>query len=306
MTIPTYQVCMLPLLRTVQDGNEWIMKDVTSRLCVEFGLSEDECEEMLPRGNARVIVNRVGWAKAYLKEAGLVASIRWGVIKLTDDGKSVLAENLDHIDMKYLERFPSFIEFLDRKKATSKKKSTTEVVVETTASTPDDLIVQAYDELRDALAEEVLQQVMAMSDKFFERLVVKLLVAMGYGGSIEDAGKAVGKSGDGGIDGIIKEDKLGLGVIVIQAKRWKSANSVSRPEIQSFAGSMEGYGANKGVFITTSTFSKPARDYVNQIQRKIVLVDGGELAGLMIDHGVGVSTVRTFDLKRLDMDLFQE
>ncbi len=306
MTIPTYQVCMLPLLRTVQDGNEWIMKDVTSRLCVEFGLSEDECEEMLPRGNARVIVNRVGWAKAYLKEAGLVASIRWGVIKLTDDGKSVLAENLDHIDMKYLERFPSFIEFLDRKKATSKKKSTTEVVVETTASTPDDLIVQAYDELRDALAEEVLQQVMAMSDKFFERLVVKLLVAMGYGGSIEDAGKAVGKSGDGGIDGVIKEDKLGLGVIVIQAKRWKSANSVSRPEIQSFAGSMEGYGANKGVFITTSTFSKPARDYVNQIQRKIVLVDGGELAGLMIDHGVGVSTVRTFDLKRLDMDLFQE
>lgn len=306
MTIPTYQVCMLPLLRTVQDGNEWIMKDVTSRLCVEFGLSEDEREEMLPRGNARVIVNRVGWAKAYLKEAGLVASIRWGVIKLTDDGKSVLAENLDHIDMKYLERFPSFIEFLDRKKATSKKKSTTGVVVETTASTPDDLIVQAYDELRDALAEEVLQQVMAMSDKFFERLVVKLLVAMGYGGSIEDAGKAVGKSGDGGIDGIIKEDKLGLGVIVIQAKRWKSANSVSRPEIQSFAGSMEGYGANKGVFITTSTFSKPARDYVDQIQRKIVLVDGVELAGLMIDHGVGVSTVRTFDLKRLDMDLFQE
>ncbi len=306
MTIPTYKVCMLPILRTVQDGNEWILKYVTSRLCVEFGLSEDECEEMLPRGNARVIVNRVGWAKAYLKEAGLVASIRWGVIKLTDDGKSVLAENLDHIDMKYLERFPSFIEFLDRKKATSKKKSTTGVVVETTASTPDDLIVQAYDELRDALAEEVLQQVMAMSDKFFERLVVKLLVAMGYGGSIEDAGKAVGKSGDGGIDGIIKEDKLGLGVIVIQAKRWKSANSVSRPEIQSFAGSMEGYGANKGVFITTSTFSKPARDYVNQIQRKIVLVDGGELAGLMIDHGVGVSTVRTFDLKRLDMDLFQE
>jgi restriction system protein len=159
--------------------------------------------------------------------------------------------------------------------------------------------------MRNALADELLQQVMEMTDRFFERLVVDLLVAMGYGGSIEDAGKAVGRSGDGGIDGVIKEDKLGLDTIVIQAKRWK-ANSVGRPDIQSFAGSMEAFRANKGVFITTSTFSQPALDYVSQIQRKIVLIDGPTLANLMIDHGIGVSTYRSFELKRLDSDYFQE
>ena len=304
MTIPDFESCMLPLLRAVQDGNEWTMKDVTSRLCDEFDLSSDEREEMLPSGKVRVIVNRVGWAKSYIKEAGLVAPIRRGVIRITDEGKSVLDENPDQIDMNYLLRFPSYVAWRDRRKTTSPSASTPEVVP-ATASTPDDLIVQAYEELHDALAEELLQQVKDMSDKFFERLVVELLVAMGYGGSIDDAGKAVGKSGDGGIDGVIKEDKLGLDAIVIQAKRW-TTNSVGRPDIQSFAGSMEAYRANKGVFITTSTFSQPAIEYVKQIQRKIVLIDGEALANLMIDHDIGVSGYRSLDLKRLDMDFFQE
>jgi len=259
---------------------------------------------MLPSGKARVIVNRVGWAKSYLKEAGLIASVRRGVIQITDEGKSVLTDAPDQLDMNYLCRFPSYVAWRSRKNTDTRNASTSGTDIDT-AMTPDDLIDQAYEELRDALAEELLQQVKDMSDKFFERLVVKLLVAMGYGGSIDDAGKAVGKSGDGGIDGVIKEDKLGLDAIVIQAKRW-TTKSVGRPDIQSFAGSMEAYRATKGVFITTSTFSQPAVEYVDQIQRKIVLIDGCELATLMLDHGIGVSEYRSLALKRLDMDFFQE
>ena len=300
MAIPHFQTCMLPLLRVIQDGDEWAMKEITARLSDEFNLTDEEREEMNRSGNTRVIYNRVAWAKSYIKEAGLVSSVRRGVIQITEQGKSVLAENPDHIDMKYLERFPSYIAFRERKNTNSTSTSPTNVVVDSTL-TPDDLIIKAYDELRGALAEEVLQQVTDMSYTFFERLVVNLLVAMGYGGSIEDAGKAVGKSGDGGI----KEDKLGLDTIVIQAKRWTN-NSVGRPDIQSFAGSMEAYRANKGVFITTSTFSLPAVEYVEQIQRKIVLVDGERLANLMIDYNIGVSQYRSFALKRIDMDFFQE
>ncbi len=304
MTIPDFQTCMLPLLRTIRDGNEWALKDVTEHLTVEFGLSDDERDAMIPSGNTRIIVNRVGWAKAYLKEAGLLEPVRRGVIKITEQGKAVLAEEPERVDMSFLERFPSYIEFRDRKGKAKTNDSPTEVIADA-SQTPDDLMIQAYQEMRDALAEELLQQVIEMSDKFFERLVVDLLVAMGYGGSIEDAGKAVGRSGDGGIDGVIKEDKLGLDVIVLQAKRW-TANSVSRPDIQSFAGSMEAFRANKGVFITTSTFSRPAVEYVEQIQRKIVLIDGERLANLMIDHGIGVSPYRSFELKRFDSDYFQE
>lgn len=303
MSIPDFQSCMLPLLRLIEDSQEWTMKDVTARLSEIFGLSEDEREELLPSGTTRTIVNRVHWAKKYLLEARLVESVRRGVIRITESGLSVLLSNPNHIDMRFLERFPSYVEFRDRQ---GKDKGTraTEIVAESTV-TPDDLIYGAYQELHSALAEDLLQQVKEMSDKFFERLVVDLLVAMGYGGSIEDAGRAVGKSGDGGIDGVIKEDKLGLDVIVIQAKRW-TASAISRPDLQSFAGSMEAYRANKGVFITTSTFSQPAKDYVKQIQRKIVLIDGVGLASLMIDHGIGVSTYRTLALKRMDSDYFEE
>lgn len=305
MAIPDFQSCMLPLLRCIQDGNEWAMRDVTARLTEEFKLTDAEQQEMLPSGNARLIVNRVGWARSYLKEAGLIVAVRRGVIRITTQGKSVLAEKPSHIDMKYLERFPAYIAFRDRgKKGPGNAEDDGTVVIEST-KTPDELIDTAYSELRNALADELLQQVTEMTDKFFERLVVELLVAMGYGGSIADAGKAVGQSGDGGIDGVIKEDRLGLDTIVVQAKRWTS-NVIGRPEIQSFAGSMEGYRATKGVFITTSSFSQPAREYVNQIQRKIVLIDGVTLANLMIDFGIGVATYRSLDLKRLDSDYFQE
>ena len=207
--------------------------------------------------------------------------------------------------MQYLARFPSYILFREKGKVSG---TSVEIAVETIAevsTTPHEQIETAFAELQEALADELLDQVKEMSDTFFERLVVELLVSMGYGGSIADAGKAVGKSGDGGIDGVIKEDKLGLDVIVIQAKRW-TANAVGRPEIQAFVGSMEAYRANKGVFMTTSTFSAPAHEYVHQIQRKISLIDGRMLATLMIEYGVGVSSYRTIHLKRLDTDFFQE
>lgn len=304
MPIPDFQSCMVPILRIVSDGNEWTMRDITERISDEFELTDEERSQMLPSGYARSIVNRVGWAKSYLKEAGLLESVRRGVVRISDLGRKVLSENPVKIDMEFLERFPSYIEFRERKGRRSNSISSPEPA-EPVTQTPDVLIEDAYQELRTALADELLQQVIEISDRFFEKLVVELLVAMGYGGSIEDAGRAVGRSGDGGIDGVIKEDKLGLDVIVIQAKRW-SSNTVSRPEIQSFAGSMEAYRANKGVFITTSSFSAPAIDYVKQIQRKIVLVDGMTLANLMIDYGIGVSQYRSIALKRIDSDYFQE
>lgn len=302
MAIPGFQSCMLPVLRAIRDGNEWTMKQVTNAIADEFQLDDEERSEMLPSGYTRTIVNRVGWAKSYLKEAGLLESVRRGVVRITDVGSKVLLTNPTRIDMQFLEQFPSYLEFRER---TGTKRRSGEQSEAVSNETPDDLIDQSYQELRQALAEEVLQQVIEMTDKFFEQLVVKLLVAMGYGGSFDDAGKAVGRSGDGGIDGVIKEDKLGLDVIVIQAKRW-TTNAVSRPDVQSFAGSMEAYRANKGVFITTSSFSQPAIDYVSQIQRRIVLVDGVTLAGLMIDHDLGVSGYRTITLKRVDTDFFQE
>jgi restriction system protein len=295
---------MLPLLQLVADGQEYQTRDITKAISDQFGLSEEEQQEMLPSGYTRVIVNRVGWANTYLKEAGLIKSVRRGVIQITEEGKKVLSENPPAINMKYLERFPSYVEWRNRKKGTKKDNGGTDED-SIKDKTPEELIEESYSELRDALADEILQQVKELTDTFFERLVVQLLVAMGYGGSIEDAGRAVGKSGDGGIDGVIKEDKLGLDVVVIQAKRW-TTNQVGRPDVQSFAGSMEAYRANKGVFITTSTFSKPAIDYVGQIQRKIVLVDGPTLANLMIDHDIGVASYRRFVLKRLDSDFFDE
>ncbi|MCP4785813.1 MAG: restriction endonuclease [Fuerstiella sp.] len=309
MPIPDFQTCMLPILEVIEDADDWQMKQVTAAISDRFNLTDEEQSQMLPSGHARVIVNRVGWAKAYLKEAGLLLSPKRGVVRISPDGKAVLSECPDRIDMKYLERFPAYLEFRARKGSSTKTASTTganDAVAETESSeTPEERIDSAYQEMRAALADELLQQVKNGEDQFFERMVVELLVAMGYGGSFKDAGKAVGKSGDGGIDGVFKEDKLGLDVVVIQAKKW-TENSVGRPAVQSFAGSMEGFRASKGVFITTSTFSQPAVEYVNTIQRRIVLIDGPALARLMIDHGIGVTKFDSYTLKRLDADYFDQ
>lgn len=305
MTIPDFQSVMLPLLTRISDGNEWTMRDVTKALESEFNLTPEERSSMLPSGYSRVIVNRVGWAKSYLKEAGLIEAVRRGVIRISEEGKRVLQASPPKINLKFLEQYSTFREFRGGEPSGATLTVENGDSERVTGVTPDEQIEAACATLQAALATELRDQILEMSDQFFEKLVVDLLVAMGYGGSIADAGKAVGRTGDGGIDGVIKEDKLGLDVIVVQAKRW-ATTPVGRPDIQAFVGSMEAYRANKGVFITTSTFSAPAHDYVKQIQRKISLIDGRMLAELMIEHNVGVSSYRAIQLKRLDTDYFVE
>jgi restriction system protein len=216
----------------------------------------------------------------------------------------LLATHPKRVDLKTLHTFPEYIEFRNKK---NDKKELSELAVSTEveeSKTPDELLAESYQTIRDALANEIIDKVKTCSPLFFERLVVELLVKMGYGGTREDAGQAIGRSGDEGIDGIIKEDRLGLDVIYLQAKRWE--NTVSRPEIQKFAGALQGKRAKKGVFITTSDYSKEARDFVANIENKIILIDGDELSDLMIDHGIGVSVVTTYEIKRIDSDYFIE
>lgn len=298
MAIPDYQTAMLPLLRFLGDGKEHAVGEAVDALATEFGLSDQERQQLLPSGTSTVIGSRVGWARTYMKKAGLVDSTKRGVIRITDRGVQVLKKKPARIDVKFLDQYPEFVEFRTRNNESSTHS------VETPAATPEEALEEANERLRASLESELLQRVKSASPAFFERLVVDLLVRMGYGGSFRDAGQAVGKSGDGGIDGIIKEDRLGLDVIYIQAKRWEAA--VGRPEIQKFAGALQGHRAKKGVFITTSMFSKDAFDFVGKIESKIVLIDGPTLAGFMVDSGVGVSLVTEYQVKRIDSDYFTE
>ena len=287
---------MLPFLEALREKGEMKIRDLVTVLADRAHLTEDERNQLLPSGQ-RVISNRVGWARTYLKKAGLIESPAWGRQKLTQAGQEVLARNPSTIDNQFLLQFPSFAEFIGR------QPQETEVAADQgTRATPEQSLEASHLTLRNALAEDLLERVKSCSPAFFERLVVQLLVAMGYGGSLADAGQAIGRSGDAGIDGIIKEDRLGLDVVCIQAKRWSS--TVGRPEVQAFAGSMEGFRARKGVLITTSSFSKDAQAYVNHIERKIVLIDGTRLADLMIDFGIGVSVANTYVVNRLDADYF--
>jgi restriction system protein len=296
--IPGYQDFMLPLLKAVSDGTQHSIRDVTEQLADQVGLSQEERQQVLPSGQQTVVANRVGWAKAYLKKAGLIDSPQRGSVRITQEGLKALAENPAVIDTQFLKRYPSFLGFYNKSEEEIDRQPAE------TIKTPDEVLESSYRGLRDALVDEVLDQVKTCSPVFFERLVVDLLVAMGYGGTLADAGQAIGKTGDGGIDGIIKEDKLGLDVVCIQAKRWET--NIGRPIVQAFAGSMEGIRARKGVLITTSSFSKEAAEYVGNIERKIVLIDGRRLAELMIDHDIGVATARTYTIKRLDLDYFVE
>lgn len=311
MSIPDYQTLMLPLLRLAADGSEHRFRDAVEQLAAEFQLSDQERATMLPSGTAPMFDNRVGWAKTYLKQAGLIDTTRRGYFRITLRGTELLGTNPDLIDASTLENYEEFRAFRSRR---SEDKGGLQHDLPTTLAplspaltvpeaTPEELFSQAYQRLRSNLEAEVLEQVKAATPAFFERLVIDLLVAMGYGGSRRDAGKAVGRSGDGGIDGIIKEDKLGLDVIYVQAKRWEG--TVGRPEIQKFAGALQGQRANKGVFITTSGFSREAQEYAGIIPSKIILIGGEQLAALMVDHNVGVSPVSRFEIKRVDSDYFE-
>lgn len=308
MAVPDYQSLMLPLLKFAEKkGDETSTSEAVEALANELGLTEDDLKEMLPSGIQSTFVNRVGWASTYMKKAGLLEATRRGFYQITDRGRDLLKKQPKVINVKLLKQYPEFIEFQQLKGTRSGDKGTDSKTVsdDISSATPSEALESAYENLRDELANELLSKLKHTSPAFFERVVVELLVKMGYGGSRADAGKAIGRSGDGGIDGIIKEDKLGLDVVYIQAKRWDN-NPVGRPDVMQFAGALQAQRANKGIFITTSRFTDDARSYVSQIGIKIVLIDGEQLTSLMIDHEVGVSTVSLYPVKKVDSDYFEE
>lgn len=304
MSIPDYQSIMLPLLTLAGDSNEHSLREAIARLAERFGLTPEERSALLPSGQQPIFSNRVAWASTYLRKAGLLEHVKRGVFRISSNGSEVLKSNPPNINVAFLEKFPSFVEF---REASRKPKGAPAVILAVPANeqeTPEEALERAYIGIREALAQEILTRVSKSSPEFFERLVVELLVKMGYGGSRQDAGERIGQSGDGGIDGIIKEDRLGLDVIYIQAKRWQG--SVGRPEIQKFVGALQGQRARKGVFITTSTFTPDAKDYASRIDNKVVLIDGPSLVSYMIDFDLGVSSIALYSIKRIDSDYFEE
>lgn len=307
MPIPEFQSYMLPMLQLASDGQEHSLEDAREALAKQFNLSLEERSELLPSGRQRRFDNRVAWAKVYLERARLVTSPRRAHFLITERGRQVLAEKPKRIDIGFLDRFEEFREFRSaapRNDATSGSETRIPVGTEGQAATPEELLEQAHKTIEADLISEILARVKGGSPQFFERLVVDLLVKMGYGGNRVEAGKAVGGAGDEGIDGIINEDRLGLDTIYIQAKRWEG--TVGRPEIQKFVGALHGKRARKGVFLTTGTFSADAKDYVSRIDPAVVLIDGRELARYMLDLDLGVTTKDTYHVKRLDSDFFAD
>jgi restriction system protein len=306
MAIPDFQTVMLPLLTHLEDGRERSNQETLEVLAQHFGLTEQERTALLPSGRTPVFTNRVAWAKAHLKFAGLLESPRRGFYRLGPRGAEVLKRNPGRVDLRLLKTFPEYEESRSPKREGNSEGTAVEAdsLKDQDRLTPEEHLEYGYQKIREDLAAELLRRVKEASPAFFERAVVDLLVSMGYGGSHQDAGRTVGRSGDGGIDGVIKEDRLGLDVIYLQAKRWEG--TVGRPEIQKFAGALQGQRAKKGVFITTSDFSKDAEDYAARIDTRIVLINGATLATLMIDHGVGVTPVVSYEVKRVDSDYFDE
>jgi len=306
--IPDYQTLMLPVLRLAAEGGERRVGEVAGRIFDEFGLTADERAELLPSGRQSLLHNRIHWAKFYMSKAGLIASPARGRFIATEAGRRVLAENPARIDVAYLMREPSFREFYKRDEAAPAENTTvaaTAPLPETT-STPEERIETAYAELHATMRRELLERIAGNIPSFFEGLIVDLLVAMGYGGTHKNAAKQLGRSGDGGVDGVINEDRLGLDRVYVQAKRYAVGNAIGRPDVQAFVGSLVGLGASKGVFVTTSTFSAQAKDFVKHLSQRVILIDGQTLADLMIEHGVGVRTTQTISLVWLDEDFFSE
>ncbi len=303
MALPDFQSMMLPLLKLAADGQPHSLADARAALATEFGLTQAERDELLPGGGQTKFANRVAWVKSYLQQAGLLSSPKRGYFQVLPRGEKVLMSPPPKIDIKFLEQYPEFVAFRTPK-AEPLEHATPSVTDSAESDTPEESLEVAHQKMTAALASEVLTRVKTASSDFFERLVVELLLRMGYGGSRSDAGQAVGKSGDEGIDGIISEDRLGLDVVYLQAKKWDG--TVGRPEIQKFVGALHGKRAKKGVFISTGSFSAEAVAYVEHIDPKVVLIDGKRLGQLMIDFEVGVATARTFQVKRIDSDYFED
>ncbi len=306
MPVPDFQSLFIPVLQFASDGNDHSLNETIEVLARQLGLSEADRDELLPSGKQRKFDNRVSWARTYLQKALLLSSPGRSKFRITERGMKVLKENLPHINVKYLKQFPEFVAFhthADRDGKSEENNHATQEILEKTSQTPQEILEASYQSLRQTLAQELLERIKNSPPKFFESLVVDLLVAMGYGGSRRDAGQAVGQVGDGGIDGIIKEDKLGLDAIYLQAKRWEG--TVGSPVVQGFAGALIGKKARKGVFITTSNFSQQARSFASGTENlKIILIDGEQLAQLMIDHDIGVTEESRYIVKKVDLDYF--
>jgi restriction system protein len=302
MTIPDYQTIMLPLLQYIKDEKEYSLRDVIDGLADYFKLTTEERNELLPSGTQSLFYNRVGWARTYLNKAGLLKSERRGYFSITYKGLDLLKQNPIEINNNLLEKYPEFNNFISFRKIKTPKEDEIKENIEQ-LKTPEEILENAYQNLNKVLASELLKQIKDSPSSLFEQIVIDLLVKMGYGGNRKDAGETIGKPGDEGIDGIIKEDKLGLDTIYIQAKRWDDTK-IGRPEIQKFVGALQGQKARKGIFITTSYFSKEAYDYVSRIETKIVLIDGNLLTNLMIANNVGVSLLANYEVKKIDTDYF--
>lgn len=304
MAMPTYEQVMLPLLEILRNESIYTNKECIDILAEKLNITEEELRELLPSGKKKIFYDRVNWAKTYMKKAGLVEAPRRGTIRITQLGLELLQENILELKSKDLLRYSSFNEFINANNRNEENRENNGVLLN--ERTPSEEIAIAFENLRTSLADEILEKIKSCSFEFFEKLVIELLIKMGYGGSREEAGRATKKTCDEGIDGIINEDRLGLDSIYIQAKRWKDT-VVGRPEIQKFSGALDTPGASKGIFITTSTFSKEAREYVKAINTKnIVLIDGIQLAQYMIEFNVGVSTEIIYEVKKIDTDYFSE
>jgi restriction system protein len=296
MSVPEFQKFMLPLLDIANDGREHGLGEAIESLATLFGLSEQDRNELLPSGRQARLDNRVGWALTHLRKAGLLERTGRGRFHIAERGHEVLANRPAEINMRYLSQFPEFIEFRRRQDDKSLEDRLEG------EQTPEETLESIYQTLRNSLAQDLLERVKKAPPRFFENLVLDLLVAMGYGGSRKDAGEVLGQSGDGGVDGIIKEDRLGLDVVYVQAKRWEP--TVGRPIVQGFAGALMGKKANKGVLLTTSQFSQDAKNYADSIGQKVVLIGGDQLSQLMIDYGIGVTLQHSYMVKRVDLDYF--
>ncbi len=299
---------MLPVLKLAATG-DCRVPDIATKVADDFQLTEAEREELLPSGKQRVLHNRIHWAKFYMTKAGLITSPSRGRFTASEAGKDLLATSPARIDVSVLMRVPTFKEFYLNEGAENKNEEQSTFAIQAQSvqgATPEEQIDLAQQALLSALRADLLDRIIVNTPSFFERLIVNLLVAMGYGGSHKNAAAQLGRSGDGGVDGIINEDPLGLDRVYVQAKRYAASNNVGRPEVQGFLGSLVGLGASKGVFVTTSSFSPQARDFVKHLPQRIVLIDGHALTELLVEHGVGVRTFRTIDVKRLDEDFFLE
>jgi restriction system protein len=301
MPIPDFQSFFKPLLEIAVDGKEHSIKDARKMIAANMKLNEEDLKEMLPSGTQSKFDNRVAWAKIYLTKAKVLEAPRRAYFIITERGRNLLKEGHERIDVKILNQYPEFIEFHTAKIGEPPSSNPSDV---SAIETPEEILQKAYQSIRNELVTEILDRIKANSPNFFEKLVVDIMLALGYGGSLADAGKSIGHTGDEGIDGIIKEDRLGLDVIYLQAKRWEG--TVGRPEVQKFVGALHGKRAKKGVFITTGKFSDDAQSYVVNIDSKVILIDGKRLVDLMIDYGLGTNTTARYEIRKIDSDYFSE